>query len=140
MDSHLAQFTNRKYLNLESYRRSGAAVRTPLWFAEEEGVLFVYSLADSGKVKRIRNDPRVRVVPSDLRGNPKGEWVEARAEILDAAGAARGHQLLRQKYWLKRLGDFFGRLRKRKHAVMAIHVLKGTEPCYCFGGSEALQR
>jgi uncharacterized protein len=123
VDSHLAQFTGRKYLNLESYRKTGAAVRTPLWFAEEGGVLYVYSLADSGKVKRIRNDPRVRVVPSDLRGNPRGEWVEARAEILDAEGAARGHQLLRQKYWLKRLGDFFGRLRKRRHAVMAIHVL-----------------
>jgi hypothetical protein len=123
VDSRLAQFTNRKYLNLESYRKSGVAVRTPLWFAEEAGVLYVYSSADSGKVKRIRSDPRVRVVPSDLRGNPRGEWVEARAEILDAAGAARGHQLLRQKYWLKRLMDFFGRLRKRRHAVMAIHVL-----------------
>ena len=123
MDSHLAQFTDRKYLNLESYRRSGAAVRTPLWFAEEEGVLYVYSLADSGKVKRLRNDPRVRVVPSDMRGNPKGEWVEARVEILDAAGAARGHQLLRQKYWMKRLFDFFGKLKGRRHAVMAIHFL-----------------
>ena len=123
MDPRLVQFTGKSYLNLESYRKTGAAVRTPLWFAEAEGVLYVYSLAASGKVKRIRNDPRVRVVPSDLRGNPKGEWVEARAEILDAAGAARGHQLLRRKYLLKRLGDFFGRLRQREHAVMALHVL-----------------
>jgi PPOX class probable F420-dependent enzyme len=119
----LAQFAGRKYLNLETYRKSGAAVRTPLWFAEQEGVLYVYSEAGAGKVKRIRNDPRVRVVPSDLRGNPQGEWVEARAEILDAEGAARGHQLLRQKYLLKRVGDFFGRLRRREHAVMAIRVL-----------------
>jgi len=123
VDSRLAQFTGKKYLNLESYRKNGAAVRTPLWFAEEEGVLYVYSLADSGKVKRLRNDPRVRVVTSDLRGTPKGEWVEARAEILDAEGAARGHRLLRRKYLLKRVGDFFGRRRKREHAVMAIHVL-----------------
>jgi PPOX class probable F420-dependent enzyme len=123
MDPRLAQFAGKKYLNLETYRKSGAAVRTPLWFAEEEGVLYVYSEAGAGKVKRIRNDPRVRVVPSDLRGNPQGEWVEARAEILDAEGAARGHQLLRQKYLLKRVGDFFGRLRRREHAVMAIRVL-----------------
>ena len=123
MNPGLAQFTGKKYLNLESYRKTGAAVRTPLWFAEEQGVLYVYSEAESGKVKRIRNDPRVRVVPSDMRGNPQGEWVEARAELLDAAGAARGHQLLRRKYLLKRLGDFFGRLRQRQHAVMAIHIL-----------------
>ena len=121
----LAQFRGRKYLNLETYRKSGAAVRTPLWFAQDEaeGVLYVYSLADSGKVKRLRNDPRVRIVPSDMRGTPQGEWVEARAEILDEAGAARGHQLLRQKYWMKRLFDFFGKLKGRRHAVMAIHFL-----------------
>jgi PPOX class probable F420-dependent enzyme len=127
MNPGLTQFNGKKYLNLETYRKTGAAVRTPLWFAQDEaeaeGVLYVYSEAGSGKVKRIRNNPRVRVVPSDLRGNPQGEWVEARAEILDAAGAARGHQLLRQKYLLKRVGDFFGRLRQRQHAVMAIRLL-----------------
>jgi len=123
MNPGLAQFADRRYLNLESYRKSGAAVRTPLWFAEQEGVLYVYSVADSGKVKRIRNDARVRVVPCTLRGTPRGEWVEGRAQILDAAGAARGHQLLRRKYLLKRVGDFFGRLRQRQHAVMAIRIL-----------------
>lgn len=123
MNPGLAQFAGRNYLNLESYRRTGKAVRTPLWFAEEEGVLYVYSLADSGKVKRLRNDPRVRVVPSDLRGNPKGEWMEARAEILDAEGAARGHRLLRQKYVMKRLFDLLGRLKRRRHAVIAIRLL-----------------
>jgi uncharacterized protein len=123
MNPGLAQFTGKRYLNLESYRKSGAAVRTPLWFAEADGVLYVYSLADSGKVKRLRNDPRVRVVPSDMRGTPQGEWVEARAEIQDEAGVARGHQLLRQKYVMKRLFDLLGRLKKRRHAVMAIRFL-----------------
>jgi PPOX class probable F420-dependent enzyme len=123
VDPRLAQFAGKRYLNLESYRKSGAAVRTPLWFAEAEGALYVYSLADSGKVKRLRNDPRVRVVPSDMRGNPHGDWVEARAEILDAQGALRGHQLLRQKYLMKRLFDLLGRLKKRRHAVMAIRIL-----------------
>ena len=125
MDPRLAQFAGKRYLNLESYRKSGAAVRTPLWFAqgEAEGVLYVYSVADAGKVKRIRNNARVKVVPCTLRGTPKGEWVEARAEILDAAGAAHGHLLLRQKYWAKRLFDLLGRLKGRRHAVMAIRLV-----------------
>ena len=122
MDPHLAQFGGRNYLNLESYRKNGKAVRTPLWFAEEGGVLYIYSTADSGKVKRILNHPQVRIVPSDIKGNPLGEWVEARAEFLDADAAARGHRLLRQKYWMKRVMDFFGRLAGRRHAVMAIRV------------------
>src|SRR5262249_38406544 len=57
----LAQFANKKYLNLESYRRNGQGVRTPLWFVEDDGALYFYTVAHSYKVKRIRNNPRVRV-------------------------------------------------------------------------------
>jgi hypothetical protein len=123
MNPGLAQFRGRRYLNLESYRKSGKAVRTPLWFAESDGALYAYTWAGSGKVKRIRREPRVRVVPSDFHGNPKGEWLEARAELLEGEAAARGHELLRRKYWLKRLFDLLNRLQKRRHAVMALRLL-----------------
>ena len=84
-DEKLAPFSNRKYLNLVTYRRGGAAVPTPMWFVEEGGVLYVRTPARSGKVKRLRNNPRVRVVPSDGRGNPKGAWIDGRARIIDGA-------------------------------------------------------
>src|SRR5215216_1767570 len=89
----LAQFANQKYLNLETYRKNGVPVATPLWFAEDDGLFYVYSLANAGKVKRIRNSSRARVTPCDVRGNPKGEWVDAEARIADQATATRGHQL-----------------------------------------------
>jgi len=117
---NLAQFAGQNYLNLESYRKNGQPVRTPLWFAEERGVIYVYTLADAYKVKRIRNNPRVRIVASDARGNPKGTWVEGRARILDAAGAEHGHQLLRGKYFLKRFGDLFSRVMNRERVVIAV--------------------
>ncbi|MCI0559533.1 MAG: PPOX class F420-dependent oxidoreductase [Nitrososphaera sp.] len=119
----LAQFANQNYLNLESYRKSGEPVLTPMWFAENDGILCVYSLANVGKVKRIRNNPRVRIVPCDIRGKPKGMWVEAKARIVDAAEAERGHEFLNQKYgqW-KKLGDVFSKLRKRERVVIAIHL------------------
>jgi uncharacterized protein len=120
----LTQFANQKYLNMETYRKTGKPVATPLWFAEENGTLYIYSLANAGKVKRIRNNPKVRIVPCDVRGNPKGEWVEAEARILDEAGAALGHTLLNQKYgWLKRIGDAVSRLRRRQRVVIAIDLV-----------------
>src|SRR5215216_4636122 len=67
--NRFTQFAHQKYLNLETYR-------------------------NAGKVKRIRHNRKVRIVPCDVRGNPKGEWVEAEARILDEAGAALGHTLL----------------------------------------------
>ena len=117
----LSQFAGQSYLNLESYRKNGTPVATPMWFAEEGGVLYVYSLADAGKVKRIRNNPRVRVAPCSGRGKLLGDWVEATAVILDASGTQRGHRLLNEKYLLKRIGDLFSKLRKKRRVVIAVN-------------------
>jgi PPOX class probable F420-dependent enzyme len=120
----LTQFANQKYLNIETYRKTGKPATTPVWFAEENGTLYMYSLANAGKVKRIRNNPKVRIVPCDVRGKPKGEWVEAKARILDERGAAWGHKLLNDKYgWVKRIGDAFSKLRKRQRVVIAIDIV-----------------
>src|SRR5436853_3292819 len=96
----LDPFAGQKYLSVESYRKNGAAVATPVWFADDRGVLYIYSLADAWKVKRIRNNPRVRVAACDIRGRLIGEWVEARARIAGAAEAEKAHSLLDRKYGL----------------------------------------
>jgi PPOX class probable F420-dependent enzyme len=116
-----SQFAKRKYLNLETYRKSGKAVATPVWFAENAGTFYMYSLADAGKVKRIRNNPQVRIVPCDMRGAPDGEWVEAKARILDEQGEALAHTLLTGKYgWMKRIGDAFSKLMQRRRVAIAV--------------------
>jgi PPOX class probable F420-dependent enzyme len=120
----LSQFADEKYLNLESYRKTGQTVATPVWFAEDGALLYIYSLADAGKVKRIRNNPRVRVTPCDMRGKLKGEWVEARARIVQGAEAEKGHRLLDQKYGLfKKIGNLFSKLAKRERVVIAIELV-----------------
>jgi uncharacterized protein len=119
----LSQFEGQNYLSVESYRKNGKPVATPVWFAEDGGELYIYSLADAGKVKRIRNNPRVRVMPCDMRGKPKGQWVEARAQILDRAAAERAHKLLDKKYgWQKKLGNLFSKLMNRERATIAIRL------------------
>ena len=93
------------YLNLETYRKAGVAVATQVWFAAAGGTLCVHSLADAGKVKRIRSRAQVRIAPCDIRGKLKGEWVGASARIVHGEEAALGHRLLDQKYgWMKRFG------------------------------------
>jgi PPOX class probable F420-dependent enzyme len=92
---NLAPFAGQRYLTLESVKRDGTPVRTPVWFAEEQGVLYVYTLANAGKVKRIRRHPRIRIAPCTMRGTVIGPWVEADATIVDATTAVHGHALLR---------------------------------------------
>jgi len=122
--NRLTPFAHQKYLNLETYRNTGRLVATPVWCAEDHGTFYIYSLAHAGKVKRIRHNPHVRIVPCDVRGHLKGEWVDAQARILDAQGTARGHQLLNRKYgWMKRIGDAVSRLRRRPRVVIAIEMV-----------------
>ncbi|HEX9000816.1 MAG TPA: PPOX class F420-dependent oxidoreductase [Blastocatellia bacterium] len=117
----LAHFDNQNYLNLESYRKTGEAIRTPLWFAEGDGVLYFYTVAHSYKVKRIQNNPRVRIAPCDVRGNLKGDWIDASARRLDADEASHADGLLNQKYgWQKRLLNFLAKLRGHQRAAFAI--------------------
>jgi PPOX class probable F420-dependent enzyme len=121
---HLTPFATQRYLNLESFKRDGTPVQTPVWFAEDHGVLYVYTLANAGKVKRIRRNPRIRLAPCAMRGKVIGPWVEAEAIIVDATTAAHGHALLRHKYgWMKRMGDLFSRMMHRERVVIAIRGL-----------------
>jgi len=118
-----------KYVSLESFRTNGQGVRTPVWFAADPvdaapKTLYIYSTADSGKAERIRRNSRVRIAPCDMRGHLLGDFIEARAEIVDGEEARRGIRLLNTKYkpW-KQLLDFFSRFNRRGHVVFAVRPL-----------------
>ncbi len=118
----LSAFKNQKYLNLETYRKSGQAMPTPVWFVQDGDKLYVRTVDNSGKVKRVRNNPHVRVAPCEVRGELKGPWVEAKASLVnDPATTQRVVQLLNQKYGLmKRAFDLMNILNRRGYAVIEI--------------------
>lgn len=99
----MSWFTTARYLNLETFRRDGRGVRTPVWFApasvEAKPVLYVYTLAQSGKAKRIRRSGRVRIAPCDMRGHITGDWQEATAQIAGSDAYATGMQSINRRYW-----------------------------------------
>ncbi len=94
----LAQFTGKKYINIETYRKTGDPVRTPVWFVEQNGELFIRTDSRTGKVKRIRNNPRVRVVNCSAAGTPEGSWLEGEARLTDQGTAEHVFTLLKKKY------------------------------------------
>jgi PPOX class probable F420-dependent enzyme len=116
-------FEGQKYLNLETFRRNGQGVRTPVWFAAGEGpVLYAYSLRQSGKAKRIRLSGAVKIAPCDAKGRVTGPWVDARAEIVSGAEHDKGMGLINRKYWpLKQILDLTVMLfHRRERVVIAI--------------------
>lgn len=87
------------YVSLESFKKDGTGVPTPVWVAGVGGKLVVVTDGTSYKVKRIRRNPRVRVAPCSARGAVRGEWVEGTCRFLeDPAQAQVAYQALRAKY------------------------------------------
>lgn len=113
MNPELKQFKNQAYLNMETYRKNGEGVKTPVWFVLHEGTIYVRTGSDSWKVKRLRNDPRVSIVPSDGRGKPLDDWIMARGDLIeDTAKAEEVNDLFNRKYGMqKRFFDLMGRVR-----------------------------
>jgi len=83
---------------LVSYRRDGTPVPTPVWAAPADGVLYVRSERGSGKVKRLRTDPRVLVAPCTARGKPLGAPFEARADVLMGEQELLAERVLAARY------------------------------------------
>lgn len=113
-------------MSLATFRRSGAEVRTPVWFAAADGRLYVFTAEASGKVKRLAHSSRARVAPSNGRGRITGEWRQATARILtEPRSIEQARAALRAKYgWQMRLTDLFSRLAGRinHRAWLEIHL------------------
>ena len=90
-----------EYVLLVSYRRDGEGVPTPVWAAREGERLVFRTEADTAKVRRIGNDPRVRVAPCTFRGRPTGPPVEASARVLGPRDEA-AERALAAKYGARR--------------------------------------
>jgi PPOX class probable F420-dependent enzyme len=115
---------NAKYIALETFRKSGEGVVTPVWVAPEDDRLYVWTVDGSWKVRRIRNNNRVRVAASDARGNPESDWFEAKATILDSPqDEARQRKRLAAKYGLMyQLFSLLFKLRRDRQPHVAIEI------------------
>jgi PPOX class probable F420-dependent enzyme len=120
--THFELLTQKQYLNLETLRKSGEGVKTPVWFVQEGDTLFVRTIANSGKVKRIRNNWLVNIAPCKVDGTLLGDWLPATArEVKDDAIDRKVDHLLDKKYGLmKKRYSFSSALQGRKSTILEI--------------------
>lgn len=93
-----ASMLRGRYLSITSYKRDGRGVATPVWFIWRDGRLLVETDAASGKVKRIRRNPHVRVAACTAGGRLRGEQVPAVAQILPDSEIGAVERLIADKY------------------------------------------
>jgi uncharacterized protein len=119
-DPTLAPFDGQSYISVETFKKNGEGVKTPVWFVLHKGAFYAYTEADSWKVKRIRNNPRVRVAVCNIRGTVKGPWLDGMASVVEGDERLAADQLLDRKYLLKRIFNVLSRLNRHKRVMIKI--------------------
>ena len=108
MGNHLDQFLDQKYINLETYKKDGTHVRTPVWFVIDKDLIYVITRDSTGKVKRLKNNQDVRIVSCSFKGEPKNEWVKGKTEMITGEEADKAIKLRKKKYGMfARLSGIF---------------------------------
>lgn len=99
----MSDIADEKFVSLETFKRNGEAVATPMWIARDGAHLVIWTPADTWKVKRARRDPRVTLRPSGRTGSvkPDAPVVTGSAEVVtDPEYVAHVRGLIKQKYGL----------------------------------------
>lgn len=109
------------YIALTTFRKSGVGVTTPVWFTLLNDHLYVWTGRDSGKVKRLRNNPCLTLAPSNYAGKLHGPAIEAVARILPEAEGQEIEKAFRSKYKLQ-FSIFSSMARKEEHVYLEISL------------------
>ncbi|MUL82527.1 MULTISPECIES: PPOX class F420-dependent oxidoreductase [unclassified Mycolicibacterium] len=118
-----ADVAKANYVLLTTFTKDGRPKPTAIWAVPDGDRLLVITEADSWKVKRIRNTPRVTVAACDVRGNPKSEAVEAQAVVLEQARNGDIYDGIGKRYGLLGKGfNFFSKLRGGMHRNVGLEL------------------
>ena len=98
MEDKLSLFLDQKYVNLETYKKDGTPVRTPVWFMIDGDIVYVVTREKTGKVKRLKNNQNIRIVPCSFKGKPESEWIKGIAQNVTGEEAEKAIKLRKKKY------------------------------------------
>ena len=97
----LEALNRQQFINLTTFRKNGVGVTTPVWFALADGRILGTTQAQTGKVKRLRNNPKVSFAPCTMSGKPLGEASQGKGRLLPAEESAAADEALKPKYGLQ---------------------------------------
>ena len=126
----ISQLAGIKYISLETYRKDGRPVNTPVWFIDFKDKIYVRTDVNSGKIKRLANDQNVRIAPCDIRGRINGPWIRGKAEIEEGDDVEHKEivSLINKKYSFQQafVGIIY-KLRKIEVALVSIELIAPTD-------------
>ena len=113
---------DKKYISLETFRKNKESVKVPVWFVLLDGIIHVVTREDTGKIKRIRNNPSVSIALCTFNGKPLGEYFPGTAKFVDEKTSNAAIDLRKKKYgFMERIARFASR-KKGKLIVFSIQI------------------
>ncbi len=102
------EIREEKYVSLETYKKNNQAVRTPVWFITKDNSIIIVTREHTGKIKRLRNNQRVKLAVCSMKGKVSGPWMSGTAKILDKDKTAELVKLRGRKYgFLAKIASVF---------------------------------
>ena len=103
MSDKVNSLSELKYINLETFRKNGNGVKTPVWFVTENEKIYIITRESTGKVKRLANNSQVNLAPCSFKGDIQGEWISGKATLVTGDEAKNAIKLRKKKYGFKAL-------------------------------------
>ncbi|MFK7917024.1 MAG: PPOX class F420-dependent oxidoreductase [Ilumatobacter sp.] len=108
--------SDEKYVSITTFRKDGTPKPLPVWIADlGDGSIGFTTSSSSYKVKRIANDPRVTLQPSNSKGvvTEGSSEVSGTAEVVTGAEFERYAAILKKKYGIQYIAiTFVGKVAK----------------------------
>ena len=121
VEAVLTELKGYRFLNLTTFRKNGVPVLTTVLFALANDKIYVWTTRDSGKAKRIHNNPTIQIAPSPHLGRPRGPVIKATARILPVLEQQAAQQVMDAKYgWQKQLFALIWCLQGREQVYIEI--------------------
>jgi PPOX class probable F420-dependent enzyme len=99
IDGDFESLRGHKYAVVVTFRRNGDVVPSPVWFGvDAKGHAYLKTRHDAGKVKRLRNDSRVLVAGSTIRGKPTGPVIRGTGRVLPTEEWAHAEETVAAAY------------------------------------------
>ncbi len=121
----LNAFVRQNYISLETYRKTGEPVRTPVWFVIYRDQICVNTEPDSGKVKRLRRNPSVKMAPCRFDGKVKGTWYSGNARFMENGEIKEIQRLFSNKYgFIQKIFSLLSGPRQHENIYLAITIIQ----------------
>ena len=121
MSEKIESLSKLKYINLETFRKNGNGVKTPVWFVTENDKIYVITRESTGKVKRLANNQQVSFAPCSFKGNIEGEWISGKTTLITGEEAQKAVKLRKKKYGFKAL--LAGFMSKAKGEIVVYSIM-----------------